>query len=117
MTATSSVYTIDNTYCDSEQTDTITYFLSNDSPACSFDTVFTLSTEHLDEGITEKNCCGAAVADNSISVDMYSTWCNIREEPSDDADLEWDEVDDMCTMATGGTITTFYSDANQVVAS
>ena len=112
MTATSSVYTIDNTYCDSEQTDTITYFLSNDEPACSFNTVFTLSTEHGDEGITDQHCCQVAVDDVLIMEGDYSNWCSVTTVPSDDAELEWDDVTDICTMASG-SIETVYTDAGQ----
>ena len=81
ITDTSSDYGISNGECESTQTDTITYFLSDKSAACNFVTEFRLSTYLDDAGITKEHCCKAAVVSEHFTEDMYSNWCFVSEEP------------------------------------
>ena len=100
-------------YCESSQTDTVTYFLSTGMQpfgGCEFETTYTMSTEHMDVGITDMHCCGAAVADNKITNDDRSNWCNVMTMPTTTAELEFDDNLGQCTMVTG-EITTVWKNA------
>ena len=59
------------------------------------------STEYNDDGIICEHCCRAAVDDIGITQGMYNKWCFESKEFTEDADLEFNDGTDTCTMVSG----------------
>ena len=64
VTAGEAAYSIDidDEGCQSTQTDTIAYFLTDGTEECSFMTTYTKSTSNLDAGISKMHCCAEATS-------------------------------------------------------